>query len=63
MSHSPGDGFWIWRVPVLPDHQGDGRGDGGEDGEEGGDAGCTGQVWGGPGGVIRELGAEVVLVG
>ena len=42
---------------------GDGRGDGGEDGRGGDDDGYTGQAWSGPGGVIRELGPEVVLVG
>ena len=42
---------------------GDGRGDGGDDGREGDDVGCPGQVWRGPGGVHRELGPEVVLVG
>ena len=31
--------------------------------EEGEDDGYTGQAWSGPGGLIRELGPEVVLVG
>ena len=38
-------------------------GEGGETAEEGEGDGCTGQAWSGPGGFIRELGPEVVLVG